>query len=82
MPFVTDDEGTEHWQFTQPDDCDRLGRMHHNTTRVGTVRACPDCGQPQHYTGTEHGWAHDALLAMWDCAGERVRANQTTETGP
>jgi len=28
-PFVTDDEGIEHWVFSQPDDCDHLGRANH-----------------------------------------------------
>ena len=48
---------------------------------IGARRLCPDCGRPQHYTGTEMGWCHDALTAMWDCAGERVRANKTSEAG-
>ena len=41
-----------------------------NLTRplVGQVRACPDCGRPQHYTGTEHGWAHDAAIDLMRCA--------------
>ena len=34
---------------------------------IGTKRACPDCGRPQHYTGTEHGWAHDAAFATLAC---------------
>lgn len=32
------------------------------------IRRCPDCGRPQHYTGIEHGWAHDALIDTWRCA--------------
>ena len=28
--------------------------------RVGDTRDCPDCGRPQHYTGAEAGWCHDA----------------------
>ena len=31
--------------------------------RIGDTRACPDCGRPQHYTGTEYGWAHDVRKA-------------------
>jgi hypothetical protein len=38
MPFITDDEGVEHWQFSQPDDCDHLGRRSWH---------CEDCGWPQ-----------------------------------
>ena len=36
--------------------------------RIGDTRACPDCGRPQHYTGAELGWCHDALIDMWDCS--------------
>ena len=35
---------------------------------IGATRACPDCGRPQHYTGTELGWCHDALVDTWHCA--------------
>ena len=35
--------------------------------RVGAQRACPDCGRPQHYTGTEMGWCHDATFDMLAC---------------
>lgn len=38
---------------------------------IGDTRACPDCGRPQHYTGLEHGWAHDAAVDTWDCADPR-----------
>lgn len=38
---------------------------------IGSTRACPDCGRPQHYTGTEAGWCHDALVATWHCADPR-----------
>ena len=38
---------------------------------IGDTRACPDCGKPQHYTGTEYGWAHDALVDTWHCADPR-----------
>ena len=34
---------------------------------IGDTRACPDCGKPQHYTGAELGWCHDALFAMLAC---------------
>ena len=34
---------------------------------VGATRVCPDCGQPQHYTGTENGWCHDATFATLAC---------------
>lgn len=34
----------------------------------GGTRSCPDCGRPQHYTGIEYGWAHDALIDTWHCA--------------
>lgn len=29
MPFLTDDEGTDQWVFSQPDDLDHLGRANH-----------------------------------------------------
>ena len=51
------------------------------TPRPGDTRTCPDCGRPQHYTGTELGWCHDALIDTWHCAGEHVRANKTSERG-
>ena len=35
--------------------------------RPGDTRTCPDCGHPQHYTGTEYGWAHDARVDTWLC---------------
>ena len=38
---------------------------------IGETRACPDCGKPQHYTGIELGWVHDALVDTWDCADPR-----------
>ena len=34
---------------------------------IGATRTCPDCGRPQHYTGREVGWAHDALIDTWHC---------------
>ena len=48
---------------------------------IHDTRACPDCGRPQHYTGAEMGWCHDALIDTWHCAGDHVRANKTTEAG-
>ena len=38
---------------------------------TGDTRACPDCGRPQHYTGHENGWAHDALIDTWECNDPR-----------
>ena len=38
---------------------------------AGGTRACPDCGRPQHYTGIELGWCHDALVDTWHCADPR-----------
>ena len=38
---------------------------------IGDIRTCPDCGQPQHYSGVEVGWAHDALVDTWHCADPR-----------
>ena len=38
---------------------------------IGSTRTCPDCGRPQHYTGTELGWCHDALIDTWECADPR-----------
>ena len=37
------------------------------TAQIGWTRACPDCGRPQHYTGIELGWCHDALIDTWHC---------------
>lgn len=34
---------------------------------IGDTRACPDCGKPQHYTGIEMGWCHDAAIDMLSC---------------
>lgn len=34
---------------------------------VHDTRTCPDCGRPQHYTGTEYGWAHDAVIDLMYC---------------
>lgn len=42
--------------------------IHELHPRVRDVRACPDCGRPQHYTGTEYGWAHDAVIDLMRCA--------------
>ena len=38
---------------------------------IRDTRACPGCGRPQHYTGIELGWCHDATWATWDCADPR-----------
>ena len=44
---------------------------------IGETRICPDCGRPQHYTGIEAGWSHDAgwyhddLVDTWHCADPR-----------
>ena len=38
---------------------------------IGDTRVCPDCGRPQHYTGIELGWCHDALTDTWDCNDPR-----------
>ena len=38
---------------------------------IGATRACPDCGKPQHYTGVELGWCHDATVDTWHCADPR-----------
>ena len=35
---------------------------------ISDTRACPECGRPQHYTGTELGWCHDATFDTWHCA--------------
>ena len=37
------------------------------TAQIGWTRACPDCGRPQHYTGIELGWCHDATFATLAC---------------
>ena len=34
---------------------------------IGGTRVCSDCGKPQHYTGTENGWCHDATFATLAC---------------
>ena len=45
--------------------------------RPGDTRTCPDCGRPQHYTGIEAGWSHDAgwahvdLTDTWHCNDPR-----------
>ena len=41
--------------------------------RIGDTRVCPEsgCGRPQHYTGIELGWCHDALTDTWHCADPR-----------
>lgn len=52
-----------------PDGYDPYGNMITSTHRqIGDTRACPDCGRSQHYTGTENGWCHDALVDIWECA--------------
>ena len=39
--------------------------------RIGSTRTCPDCGRPQHYSGVELGWCHDAAVDTWHCADPR-----------
>lgn len=41
MPFTTDEDGADRWVFSQPDDCDHLGRVNHEGHGCGVVTACP-----------------------------------------
>ena len=56
---------------------DRLGILGNHEPAIGDTRWCPDCGRPQHYTGTEAGWCHDAgwahddLTDTWHCNDPR-----------
>jgi len=64
MPFTTDDEGVEHWIFSQPDDCDHLGRTHHEghgceyDQAADEFRRChdPDCDGPAGHDGPHYQW--------------------------
>lgn len=45
--------------------CDTTCPVH--APAIGATRACPGCGRPQHYTGIELGWCHDAAIDTLTC---------------